>query len=81
MTKINITWDQILTIWLWVAGILIAVGLVWLIAKPGVPCTESLDYYPNLPDHGNFGQPILTEHNCSPGETPTNWRQFAPNKE
>lgn len=62
-----------------IASILALIGFVWILQPQ--PCTESLDYYPNLPDHGNFGQPILTQHNCSAGEVPINWRDFEPSNQ
>lgn len=48
------------------------------IASRPHPCIVSLDYYPNLPDHGNFGQPILTKHDCQQGQIPTNIRDYLP---
>jgi hypothetical protein len=61
-----------------IEGVVLAIMLVALVTRPTPPCYESLDQYPNLPDHGNFGQPILTEHNCVAGQVPTNWRDFEP---
>ena len=60
---------------------LIIIGLVIIITRPAQACYESLDKYPNLPPNGNFGQPILTKHNCSEGEIPSNWRDFTPKEQ
>ena len=74
----TITKDRFWNAVLIVEAIIIVVGLGYIITRPAPPCTESLDYYPNFPDHGNFGQPILTKHNCTEGQIPVNWRDFEP---
>lgn len=55
-------------------GIVLILLLGFIVFRPSPPCTESLDVTPGK----NFNQPILTLHNCEPGEVPTNWRDFEP---
>lgn len=61
-----------------VEAILIVVLLAFIVTRPPEPCYESLDIHKEIPPSGNFGQPILTKHNCKEGEIPTNWRDFTP---
>lgn len=53
---------------------LMLIGLVYIVSRPAPACIESLD----VTKGQNFNQPILTKHNCTDGQVPTNWRAFEP---
>jgi hypothetical protein len=55
-----------------IEGIALVVFLGMIITHSTAPCNESLD----VTKGQNFDQPILTKHNCTDGEIPTNWRNF-----